>query len=93
MLESDQESQRRTIREGVIVVAALLALVSGMIYWWRYPYPSGRSPDFIDFLLIWGREALLVLMFGGALIVVVCVLIWRVMHRMLIAVVTRFRQP
>ncbi|MCV2357306.1 hypothetical protein LNV09_24440 [Paucibacter sp. B2R-40] len=39
---------------------ALVVLVALMVVSYFYPYPSGKRPDFLSLLMLWGREALIV---------------------------------
>ena len=63
---------------GGIALGVLLAV---MVLWFFYPYPSGKQSSFVDFLLFWGREALLVLVLLGSLVFVGLASVWRVIAR------------
>jgi hypothetical protein len=61
--------------------SGLLVLIVLMLWWWNYPYPSGKRPDFIDFLFFWGREAILVLFAGVGLAALGLAALWRAIQR------------
>jgi hypothetical protein len=87
-MQSNEDSQaQRQEPEGHLLRAAggLLVLVILMVWWWNYPYPSGKRPDFMAFLLYWGREAILVLLFGVGLVALGLAALWRAIRRAVFA--------
>lgn len=76
--ESSEEPRKDTgNRDALLGGIALGVLLAVMALWFYYPYPSGKQPSFVDFLLFWGREAILVLFFLGALVLVGLAAVWR----------------
>ena len=76
--ESRQDTGNRDALLGGIALGVLLA---AMALWFFYPYPSGKPPSFVDFLLFWGREAILVLFLVGAMVFVGIAAVWRALSR------------
>ena len=64
-------------RDALLGGIALGVLLAVMALWFFYPYPSGKHPSFVDFLLFWGREVILVLFFLGALVFGGLAVVWR----------------
>lgn len=64
---SSQSGGRESSRAGLKFALALLVLVGLMIASYFYPYPSGKRPEVSDMLMLWGREALLVVLALAAL--------------------------
>ncbi len=52
-------------RDWLYGLGSLIFLVGLMAWWWFFPFPNGKSPNFIDFLMFWGREAFIILGFGA----------------------------
>lgn len=76
-------SRQANSRESILAVLALLVLAAVMLAWWRYPFPSGKRPGFVDFLMFFGREAVLLLFFGACFILSGLIALWRVLRRAL----------
>lgn len=80
--ENGEEPRKDTgNRDALLGGIALGVLLAVMALWFFYPYPSGKHPSFVDFLLFWGREAILVLFLIGALVFAVLVAAWRRLAR------------
>lgn len=58
---SPQSEERDSDHAGPKSVLALLVLVGLMAASYFYPYPSGNRPDFLSLLMLWGREAVIVI--------------------------------
>jgi len=68
-------------RDALLGGIALGVLLAVMAWWFFYPYPCGRWPSFVDFVLFWGRKAILVLFLLGALVLVGLASVWRAIAR------------
>jgi cell division protein FtsX len=68
MDESNEEPRQDTGNRDALLGAVALGVLLGLMAWWYYyPYPSGKHPSLVDFLMFWGREAVLVVLLVGAL--------------------------
>ena len=86
-MQRDQEAKHQQAKGDWLGIGALVMLVGVMVWWWHYPFPDGKRPDFLDFLMFWGREAVLVIVFGALLAVVGIVVLVRAAWRLLARVV------
>jgi len=80
--ENSEEPRKDTgNRDALLGGIALGVLLAVMALWFYYPYPSGKQPSFADFLLFWGREALLVLVLLCSLVFAGLASVWRAISR------------
>jgi len=85
-MQKDHEAKNQQAVGDWLGIGALVMLVGLMVWWWNYPFPDGKRPDFLDFMMFWGREAVLVIVFGMLFAVVGVVMVvraaWRLLARM-----------
>jgi hypothetical protein len=56
-MEDQAESQQRPGSNGLVpVILSMLVLVGLMLAYWYCPFPSGKRPDIIGFVVFWLRE-------------------------------------
>jgi len=76
--ETDEAPPEKTSNHDALMGGIALGVLLGvMAWWWCFPFPSGKQHTFVDFLLFFGREAVLVLFLLGALVFAVLTAIWR----------------
>jgi len=78
---NDSQRQGSGNRDTLLGCVALGVLLAAMALWLFYPHLSGKHTAFADFLLFWGREAILVFFFLGALVFIGVAAFWRVVAR------------
>jgi hypothetical protein len=70
------EQQKVSGKEVLSICSAIALMIAIMVASYYYPYPSGKRPELLSLLMLWGREALalaffLILFVVGFVVVVV----------------------
>jgi uncharacterized membrane protein len=70
-MTEDKSSQPKKggTKDGAIGFVGLLLLVACMAVSYYYPYPSGKRPDFLSLLMLWAREAIILVVALAGLVV------------------------
>jgi predicted Co/Zn/Cd cation transporter (cation efflux family) len=79
-------NSRRPLAPGeelAVLVFALLTLVALMVASYYFPYPSGKPPNPVSFILFWLREALILVFAAIILLVIVFLAVIRQFQRLL----------
>ena len=70
----DESNQHSRALQAWLVFGALAIMVGLMYYTYTYPYPSGKPPDALSFVLFWAREILILI--AVALFILVMLIAW-----------------
>jgi len=82
-LKMDESNQHSPALQAWLVLGALAIMVGLIYYTYTYPYPNGKPPDNLSFVLFWAREILILV--AAALFILVMLVAWcvRLFKRML----------